>query len=89
MEKVITPSSVLTWGIVALVFCSSPILGLIFAIIAFSKAKKFAAGNLGPVSGQAKVGSIFAKISLPISIVMQVVWIIYVIVVGAAVAYMM
>lgn len=85
MEKQVTSSNVLTWGIVALIFCCSPILGIIFACIARNKAKAFVRVN-GQAYGPAKVGSIFSKIAFPISIVMLVIWVIYIIIFAAAAA---
>ncbi|MBQ2157520.1 MAG: hypothetical protein II443_03010, partial [Oscillospiraceae bacterium] len=67
--------SVLAWGIVALALCSCPVAGLILAIIARNKAKAHAAYYGAPV-GKAKVGTIFTRIAFPISIVMQVFWVI-------------
>ncbi len=79
--------SVLAWGIVALALCSCPVAGLILAIIARNKAKAHAAYYGAPV-GKAKVGTIFTRvgtiftrIAFPISIVMQVFWVIYIIVI--------
>lgn len=71
--------SVLAWGIVALAICACPVAGLILAIIARNKAKAHAAYYGAPV-GKAKVGTIFTRIAFPISIVMQVFWVIYIIV---------
>lgn len=86
MENQVSSGNVLTWGILALAFCCCPVLGVIFACVAKKKARAFANAN-GQVFGAAKVGSIFGKIAFPISIVMQVVWVIYIIVVAAAVAF--
>lgn len=77
--------SVLAWGIVALALCSCPVAGLILAIIARNKAKAHAAYYGAPV-GKAKVGTIFTRIAFPISIVMQVFWVIYIIVLVVAIA---
>ena len=72
--------SILAWGIVALALCSCPVAGLILAIIARNKAKAHTAYYGAPV-GKAKVGTIFTRIAFPISIVMQVFWVIYIIVI--------
>ena len=72
--------SVLAWGIVALAICSCPVAGLIIAIIARNKAKAHAAYYGAPV-GKDKVGTILTRIAFPISIVMQVFWVVYIIVV--------
>lgn len=77
--------SILAWGIVALALCACPVAGLILAIIAKNKAKAHAAYYGAPV-GKAKVGTIFTRIAFPISIVMQVFWVIYIIVAVVAVA---
>ena len=77
--------SVLAWGIVALALCSCPVAGLILAIIARNKAKAHAAYYGAPV-GKAKVGTIFTRIAFPISIVMQVFWVIYIFVIVFIVA---
>ena len=85
MEKQISTGSVLACGIIALVFCYMPILGIILACVARGRAKKFIRLN-GSVYGPAKVGNILSKIALPISIVMLVFWVIYFIAIGALVA---
>ncbi len=77
--------SILAWGIVALALCSCPVAGLILAIIARNKAKAHAAYYGAPV-GKAKVGTIFTRIAFPISIVMQVFWVIYIFVIVFIVA---
>lgn len=77
--------SVLAWGIVALALCSCPVAGLILAIIARNKAKAHTAYYGAPV-GKAKVGTIFTRIAFPISIVMQVFWVIYIFVIVFIVA---
>lgn len=64
--------SALTFGILSLVF--SGILGIIFASIALSKAKTYAASY--PLAGRAKVGKILGTIGLIVSIVALVVMII-------------
>lgn len=87
MEKQVSSGSVLAWGIVALAFCCSPVLGIIFACVARGKAKGFIRLN-GSAFGTAKVGNILSKIALPISIVMTVFWVIYAVAIGAAVSYM-
>lgn len=87
MDKQITPGSVLTWGIVALAFSASPILGLIFAFVANGKVKAFKNAN-GSLFGTAKVGNIFTKIAIPVSILMTLYWAIVIIAaVAAALSY--
>ncbi|MBQ7566458.1 MAG: hypothetical protein IJT18_05000 [Oscillospiraceae bacterium] len=77
-NKTVTASNVLTWGIIALVFCWTPIVGLVLAIIARKKAKTYGAENNGEITGQAKVGQIFSIIALVASIVAIVYWAIYI-----------
>ena len=87
MEKKTSASSVLTWGIIALALCWSPVLGIVFACIARSRSKAFIAEN-GAAIGTAKVGNIFSKIAFPVSIVMTVIWVIEIIAIaGLAAAY--
>ena len=76
--KTVSPSKVLTWGILGLAFAGSGLLGLIFSIIGLKNAKLFLAEN-GALFGQAKVGRILAKVGLILSIVMMVFWLIYII----------
>lgn len=85
MEKKTSASSVLTWGIIALALCAYPIIGIIFACIARSRSKAFIAEN-GAAIGTAKVGNIFSKIAFPVSIVMLVFWVIYIVVFATAMA---
>ncbi len=85
MEKQISTGSVLAWGIVALALCYMPILGLIFACIARKRAKNFIRLS-GSAYGPSKAGNILSKIALPISIVMHVIWLIYIIGFGALIA---
>ena len=81
---------VFTFGLLAVIFCGSGLLGLIFAIIAKKKIKNYVAAG-GQLTGKAKAGSIMATIGLIVSIVMMVVWIIYIIafaaLFGAATSY--
>ena len=81
VQPPVTPSSILTWGILGLAFSSTGILGLIFSIIAKRKAREYAS-YVGELHGQAKVGNILAKVGFPISIVMIVVWVIYIAVIA-------
>ena len=79
----------LVWGILGLAFgCSffASFLGIIFSAIGISKAKKYTKQGY-PLTGKNKVGSILSKVGLPVSIVMLVFFIIYVIGVAALVAY--
>lgn len=83
--------SVLTWGILGLVFadtCILSFLGIIFSAIALNKAKAFQAAN-GALYGKAKVGKILATVGLILGIVMTVFAVIYLLliivgVIGAA-----
>lgn len=75
-------SSTLTMGILSLVFCEIGLLGLIFAIIGKSKAKKYAALT-GKLSGKANVGKILSTVGLVISIIMTAVWAFYLLMIFA------
>lgn len=68
--------SCLTWGIVAMVFAETGLLGLIFAIIAKSKVRKYVATG-ATLAGKAKVGHILATIALILSILAIVFFIFY------------
>lgn len=82
--KTVTPSSVMVWGILGLAFSELGLLGLIFSIIGRKKAKTFLLEN-GQLFGQAKVGGILSKVGLIVSIIMMVFWVIYIILIAAAV----
>lgn len=58
---------ILAWGIVSLVFCEIPILGIILAAIANGKASRFLRAWPG-VGGRARVGAILSKVALIVSI---------------------
>lgn len=73
---------VFTFGLLAVIFCGSGLLGLIFAIIAKKKIKNYVAAG-GQLTGRAKAGSIMATIGLIVSIVMTVIWLIYIIIFAA------
>ena len=72
-----SPGSVLALGIIGLATCGSGIIGLIFSIIAISKAGKFRKGSTA-VSGQVNTGRILGIIGLILSILMIVIWIVLV-----------
>lgn len=78
----ITPSQVLTWGIVAAATCSTGILGIIFGIIGRNKAKEYVAAY-GQTTGQVKTGSILSNVGFIAGIVMTVFWAFYIIVIVA------
>ena len=85
----VTPSSVLTWGIVGLAFSCTfflSFLGIIFSAVGTKKAKKLVEESGQPLSGKAKVGNILAKVGLPLGIVLTIFFIIWVIVIVAAIA---
>ena len=69
----VSPSKVLTWGILGLAFSDLGILGIIFSAIGLKKSKLFLLEH-GALFGQAKVGRILAKVGLIVSIVMTVLW---------------
>ncbi len=81
--------SVLTFGIIALAFTCTWVLsfvGIIFAFIAHSKARAYER-DFGPASGKAKVGKIFSIVSIPLSIVMTVFFLIYIGIIAFAISY--
>ena len=72
--------SVLTFGIIALAFTCTwalSFVGIIFAFIAFSKAKAYER-DFGPATGKTKVGKIFSIVSIPLSIVLTIFFIAYI-----------
>ena len=77
--------STLVWGILSLVFCESGLLGLIFAIIGRKKGKAYIAQG-GQLTGASKVGFILAKVGLIFSILVMVVYVIYIGLIIAGVA---
>lgn len=79
----VKPSSVLTFGILALAFCSGGILGIIFGAIGKNKAKAYV-DYYGQTTGQVKAGSIMSKIGFIVGIIMTVIWVIYFIAIVAA-----
>ncbi len=73
----VTPSQVLTWGIVAAATCWTGILGIVFGCIGRNKAQAYVAAY-GMTTGQVKTGSILSKVGLIVGIVMTVIWAIYI-----------
>ena len=69
-----TPALVM--AIMSLVFCSSGLLGLIFAIVAKNKVRSCVAAG-APLSGKLKAAKILAGLGLAFSIIMMIVWVIY------------
>lgn len=70
-----TSTKVLVFGTLGLAFACSfylSFLGIIFSAIGMSQANNFARAN-GAVFGKAKVGSILAKVGLPVGIVITVI----------------
>ena len=80
-EQISLSKSILTFGILALVFCEG-FLGIIFGAIGLSKSKQYAA--MYGLTGRAKVGSILSRVGMIVGIVMTVVWIILIIVCAVA-----
>lgn len=76
--------SVLTFGILSMVFSEVPVLGLIFAIIGLSKSGAFARAHGGACFGKAKVGRILSIIALIISIIANVLYLIVILGGGCA-----
>lgn len=73
---------VLTWGILSLVFCSCPILGLIFALISRGKVKN-CLETYGTMTGRGRTGKVLGTIGFVCTIVMHVIYVIYIIAVIA------
>lgn len=72
------------WGIVAAVLAEFGLIGIIFSIIAKSKVKKHI--NAGyPMNGMAKAGKICATVALPVSIVMTLIWALYIVIFAIAI----
>ena len=80
--KTSAAKSVMIIGIVAIALSELGLPGIILAAIANKKVAAYEA-QYGPCTGMAKVGRILAKVALPVSIVMTVVWVIYTIVIAA------
>ena len=74
-----TPGSILAFGIIGLATCGTGIIGLIFSIIAISKAGKFRQGS-AERSGQVNTGRALGIVGLILSILMIILWIILIIV---------
>ncbi len=74
----VTPSQVLTWGIVAAASCWTGVLGIIFGIIARNKVNLYLEQNNGETCGQVTAGSITSKVGLIAGIVMTVFWVCYI-----------
>lgn len=81
----ISPSSVLTWGIVAAATCGFGITGIIFGKIGKNRARAYVDAH-GMTTGQVKAGSIMSNIGFIAGIVMTVFWAIYITVIVIAVA---
>lgn len=77
-------TSTMIFGILGLALSELGIPGIIFSAIGKNKASEYIS-RAGSLSGKAKVGSILAKIGLPLGIVMTVVWFIYFIAIMATV----
>ncbi|MBO4410832.1 MAG: zinc ribbon domain-containing protein [Lachnospiraceae bacterium] len=69
-------SSSLTLGILAMIFCSVPIVGIILASNGKKKAKQYELLT-GQCTGKAKAGRILSSIALPFAIIALICWIIY------------
>ncbi len=74
-KNIPTPGNVLTFGIIGLATCELGIVGLIFSIIALSKAGKFRQSTTER-SGQVNTGRGLAIAGLIISIIMIIVYIV-------------
>lgn len=64
-------SNSFVWSIISMMFCGSGLLGLIFALVARSKAKSLIASGAGEDT-MVKASNSLSKIALVISIVLMV-----------------
>ena len=71
-------SSSMTLGILALIFCAVPIVGIILASNGRKKAKQYELLT-GQCTGKAKAGRIMSSIALPFAIIYLILFIIYII----------
>ncbi len=78
----ISPSKVLTLGIVALATCGIGIPGIVLGALARKNGRLYVAAH-GATTGQVKAGSIMGMVGLISGIVMTVFWVIYIIAIGA------
>lgn len=81
--------SVLTFGILALVFANTfllSFLGIVFGVIAMNKANTYCACGY-PLEGKAKVGRILGKVGMILGIVMTVLFVLYLIMFVSMFAY--
>lgn len=69
-------TNTLVFGILGLALSEIGVPGIIFSAIGKNKANEYIT-HAGELSGKAKVGSILARIGLPVSIVMTAIWFIY------------
>ena len=72
-----SPTPVLVFGIIGLALSGTGILGLIFSIIALSKAKSYIR-TYGPIATQANIGRRLAIAGLIVSIIMIVFWVVFI-----------
>ncbi len=69
----VSPSKVLTFGIVALATCETGILGIVFGALARKNAQAYIAAY-GTSTGQVRTGNILGTFGLVFGIIMTVVW---------------
>lgn len=77
----LTPSSVLTRGIIAAAFALTPFVnfvGIILGAIALNRANSYLA-VYGPGSKQVKIGHILSKVGIFAGIGMTIFWIVYIV----------
>ena len=80
----INTTPILVLGILALVFCWLPVVGIVLGAIGKTKAKNYLALT-GTTTGKSKTGSILSTLGLVFGIIMTVVWvIIWIAAIGAA-----
>ena len=78
------PTNVLVFGILGLALSGLGIVGLIFSIIGLKKANNYIA-TYGNISNQVRIGRRLAIAGLVVSIIMTIIWILYIIIIVVAI----
>ncbi|MEE1105941.1 MAG: hypothetical protein UH083_08270 [Ruminococcus sp.] len=79
------PTNVLVFGILGLALSGLGIVGLIFSIIGLKKANNYIA-TYGNISNQVRIGRRLAIAGMIVSIIMTVIWVLYIVIIVVAVA---
>jgi len=79
------PTNVLVFGILGLALSGMGIVGLIFSIIGLKKANNYIA-TYGNISNQVRIGRRLAIAGMIVSIIMTVIWVLYIVIIVVAVA---